>query len=116
MPWPTCATPCVLVHAAGRVREAALRLALGAGRGRLVLSAAGGTVGLGLGFWGTRVLMALQPPDMLPVRHLGMDWAVLGYVSLLAVGTGLLFGIAPVFWSSRRLPAKALKEGGPGRQ
>jgi putative ABC transport system permease protein len=113
----------LLVHAAGREREAALRLALGAGRGRLVrqalteslvLSTVGGAAGLALAFWGTRVLTVLQPPGMLPVHDLGMDWAVLGYVSLLGLGTGLLFGIAPAMWNSRRLPADALKEGGRG--
>lgn len=111
----------LLVHAAGHQREAALRLALGAARGRLVrqalteslvLAVLGGALGVVLGVWGTRVLMALRPPDMLRVHDLGMDWAVLGYVSLLALGTGLLFGVAPAVWSSRRLPAEALKEGG----
>jgi len=113
----------LLVRAAGREREAAVRLALGAGRGRLirqalaeslVLSTFGGLAGLALAYWGTHALMALQPPDMLPVGDLGMDWAVLGYVLLLAVGAGLLFGIAPAWWNGRRRPAEALKEGGRG--
>jgi putative ABC transport system permease protein len=113
----------LLVHAAGREREAALRLALGAGHGRLVrqalteslmLSALGGIAGLGLAFWGTRVLVALQPAGMLPVREFGIDWMVLAYVSMLALATGLLFGVAPAVWTSRRLPADALKEGGRG--
>jgi predicted permease len=111
----------LLVHAAGHEREAALRLALGAGRGRLVrqalteslvLAVLGGAVGALLGVWGTRVLMALRPPNLLRVHDLGVDWAVLGYVSLLALATGLLFGVAPAVWSGRRLPAEALKEGG----
>jgi predicted permease len=113
----------LLVHAAGREREAALRLALGAGRGRLarqalaeslVLSALGGIAGLALAFWGTRLLVALQPAGMLPVRDIGVDWVVLGYGSLLGIGTGLVFGVAPAVWTSRRLPADALREGGRG--
>ena len=113
----------MLLHAASRDREAALRLALGAGRGRLVrqalteslvLSSLGGLAGLVLANWGIRILTALQPAGMLPARDLGLDWTVLGYISLLGVGTGLLFGIAPAVWASRRLPANALKEGGPG--
>jgi putative ABC transport system permease protein len=113
----------LLVHAGGRERETAVRLALGAGKARLVrqalteslvLSALGGAAGLALGYWGTRVLITLQPPNMLPVRDLGMDWSVLGYVSLLAIGTGLSFGIAPAVWNGRRLPVDALREGGRG--
>jgi putative ABC transport system permease protein len=113
----------LLAHAGGHEREVAVRLALGAGKGRLVrqalteslvLAALGGLAGVALGAWGTRALAALQPPDMLPVRHLGMDRSVLGFLSLLALGAGLLFGTAPALWSGRRLPAEALKEGGRG--
>jgi predicted permease len=113
----------LLVHAVGHEREAALRLALGAGRARLVrqaltealvLGVLGGVAGLFLGLWGTRALMALQPPAMLPVHDLGMDWRVLGYVSLLAIGASLLFGVAPAAWNGRRQPAEALREGGRG--
>jgi putative ABC transport system permease protein len=113
----------LLAHAAGREREAALRLALGAGRGRLIrqaitesllLGVLGGAGGLALGLWGTRALMALQPRDLLPVHDLGMDWTVLAYVTGLAVGAGLLFGVAPAAWSGRRRPAEALQEGGRG--
>src|SRR6185503_15620949 len=63
----------MLVKASGREREAALRLALGAGRRRLirqalteslVTSVAGGIVGVALGLWGTQALQALQPEGM----------------------------------------------------
>jgi putative ABC transport system permease protein len=113
----------LLAHAAGHEREAAVRLALGAGRGRLlrqalaeslVLAGLGAVAGLVLGSWGTHVLVRLQPPGMLPVRSVSVDWPVLGYVSFLAVAAGLLFGTAPAAWSGRRLPAEALKEGGRG--
>jgi len=81
------------VRAAGREREVALRLALGAGGGRLfrqslaevaVLALAGGVAGLALGWWGTRALVALQPAGMLPVRDVSMSWVVMGYA--LAAG------------------------------
>ncbi len=111
----------LLVQAAGREREAALRLALGAGRGRLVrlalaesllLSTLGGAAGLALGWWGTRILAALQPSGMLPVRGVSVSWSVLGYVLLITTVSGLLFGIAPALWSARRAPAEVLQEGG----
>ena len=111
----------LLVQAAGREREAALRLALGAGRGRLVrqalteslvLSVLGGAAGLVLGWWGTRALVALQPTGMLPVRDVSVSWSVLGYVLAITTASGLLFGIAPALWSGRRAPVEALKDGG----
>jgi putative ABC transport system permease protein len=113
----------MLVKASDREREAALRLALGAGRRRLVrqalteslvLSVIGGLSGVALGFWGTRALQALQPAGMLRVSHFGFDWVVLGYVLAITTVSGLLFGIAPALWSSRRSPQDALKEGGRG--
>lgn len=113
----------MLVKAAGREREAALRLALGAGRRRLVrqalteslvMSALGGVAGVALGWWGTRALQALQPQGMLRVSHFDFDWVVLAYVLAITTLSGLLFGIAPALWSSRRLPLDALKEGGRG--
>jgi len=113
----------LLVKAAGREREAALRLALGAGRGRLVrqalteslvLSLAGGACGVALGWWGTRALQAMQPTGMLRVSRFDFDWTVLGYVLAITTVSGLVFGIAPALWSSRRLPLDALKEGGRG--
>jgi putative ABC transport system permease protein len=113
----------LLVQALGREREAALRLALGAGRTRLVqqaltesllLSVIGALAGLLFGWAGTRALAALQPADMLPVKGVGVDLSVLGYVAALAVTSGLLFGIAPAIWRGRRAPAEVLKEGGRG--
>jgi putative ABC transport system permease protein len=113
----------LLVQAAGREREAALRLALGAGRGRLVrqalaesltLSCLGGLLGLALGWTGTRALVRLQPAGMLRVHDFGVDGAVLGYVVAITVVSGLLFGVAPAFWMRKRDPATSLKDGGRG--
>ncbi len=111
----------LLVRAAGREREAALRLALGAGRGRLVrmafaeslvLATLGGAAGVALGGWGTRILVAMQPPGMLPVQDLSMNWGVLAYAVAGTALSALLFGIAPAVWMGRRIPADALHEEG----
>ena len=111
----------LLVRAAGREREAALRLTLGAGRGRLakqaltesmVLSLLGGIAGVALGMAGTRALEALQPEGMLRVSHFPVDWPVLTYVLAIVLGSGLLFGTAPALWAGHRSPSESLKEGG----
>ncbi len=113
----------LLVQAAGREREAALRLALGAGRGRLVrqalaeslmLSALGGATGLLVGWAGTRALVRLQPAGMLRVHDFGVDATVLVYVLAISVVSGLVFGVAPSLWMRRRDPADSLKDGGRG--
>ncbi len=111
----------LLVRASGREREAALRLSLGAGRGRLVrqafteslvLSAIGGAAGTGVGWWGTRALVALRPAGMLPVDSLPLDWRVLAYLAAVTTASGLVFGIAPALWSGSRAPAEVLKDSG----
>jgi predicted permease len=113
----------LLVQASGRQREAALRLALGAGRSRLVrqslteslmLSALGGAIGLALGVVGTRALVALQPRGMLRVSEFGVDRPVLFYVVLITLASSLVFGTAPALWLRHRDPADTLKDGGRG--
>ena len=113
----------LLVQAAGREREAALRLALGAGRGRLMrqalaeslmLSGVGGVLGLALGWAGTRALVRLQPAGMLRVHDFGVDGAVIGYVVAITIISGLLFGIVPAIWMRKRDPATSLKDGARG--
>ncbi len=111
----------LLVRASGREREAALRLSLGAGRGRLVrqalteslvLSAIGGTAGAAAGWWGARALVALRPSG-LAIEARPLDWRVLAYVAAITTVSGLLFGIAPAVWGAARAPAGALRESGP---
>ena len=101
----------LLGRATRRRKEIALRLALGAGRLRLVrqlvtestlLSLAGGGLGLLLAFWLLEALVAgnLQLP--LPVgRELAIDARVLAFTTLLAVATGMIFGLAPALQSSK---------------
>jgi putative ABC transport system permease protein len=113
----------LLVQAAGRQREAALRLALGAGRARLirqaltesvVLSVVGGACGLAIGWAGTRALVRLQPTAMLRVHDFGVDRAVLGYVAAITLVSAMIFGVAPALWMRHRDPVDSLKEGGRG--
>ncbi|MDX2056231.1 MAG: ABC transporter permease [Gemmatimonadales bacterium] len=109
----------LLVRAAGREREVALRLALGAGRGRLirqslaesaVLTGLGGAAGLALGVWGTRILTALQPAGLLPVSGIATSWTVLGYGLAVTAGCAIVFGLAPIWWGDRRAPGDALRD------
>ncbi len=109
----------LLVRAAARSREAALRRALGAGRSRLVVQALteslmlallGGTGGIALGWLGTAALAALMPHNMLPVNDLAVDWSVLRFVGAVTLVCGIAFGIGPALWMARGGAADALKD------
>jgi putative ABC transport system permease protein len=113
----------LLVRAADRERESVVRLALGAGRGRLVrqalaeslvLSTLGGITGIAVGWAGTRVLASAQPEGMLPVGDIGVNVSVLLFALVASVVSGVMFGIGPAMWAGRRAPAEVLKEGGRG--
>jgi putative ABC transport system permease protein len=58
--------------------------------------------------------MALEPAGMLPVDNIGVSWHVVTYVIAITLASGLVFGIVPILWTSRRAPGDALKEGGRG--
>ncbi|MGD0128775.1 MAG: ABC transporter permease [Terriglobia bacterium] len=115
----------LLVRAAGRKRELAIRSALGAGRGRLIrqlltesvlLSAGGAALGLLLGFAGVRALLAASPAGLPRLGENGsavaMDWRVLAFTLGVSLLTGILFGLFPAFAASRADLNSSLKEGG----
>ncbi len=94
----------LLVRAACRDREMALRMALGAGRRRILrqlvtesvlLSMIGAGTGVVLARWGTRALFALAPADIPRAAEVHTDIWVLGFTAAVAIVTGVLFGLAP---------------------
>ncbi len=98
-----------LAHASGRQREMAVRLALGATRGRLLrqmltesvlLAIVGGLFGVSISFWATHALIAFRLPAPVPLDlTVHQDWRGLLYAFILSVGAGVLFGLAPA-WRS----------------
>ncbi len=107
----------LLAAAEARRREIAVRLALGAGRFRLVrqlitesvvLGLMGGAAGLLFGYWLMR--LPLQPPVGISVNYgVEMDWRVLAYAVILSALTAVLFGLAPALRASRRDLVSELK-------
>jgi len=112
----------MLARAAARQREMALRLALGAGRVRIVrqlltesimLAAIGGILGVVFASWGARAIVSFvssnQPRPL--AFATGIDWRVLGFTIGISLFTGILFGLAPAFRGARVDLTPALKEG-----
>ena len=111
----------LLVRAAGRQREVALRAALGAGRGRIIrqlltesllLAILGGLAGLTLSWWGTELLVSLAPRDLLNLSQVKINLPVLGFTLVISLLTGVIFGLAPAFEATRLKLSETLKEGG----
>ena len=107
-----------LARAVGRRRELAVRAALGGGRGRLlrqlltesiVLSTAGGALGVAVGAWGIGTLVTRLP--QLAVWGVDVDASVLSASLGAAVATGLGFGLLPALLAVRAGPADALRGG-----
>jgi len=110
----------LLVRAAGRTRELAVRSALGASGVRrirqmltesLLLGLLAGAFGLLLGYAGTRALVAVSPEGMPRLNEIRVDGSVLGFSLVISVFTGVLFGLAPAFFASRLGLNECLKEG-----
>ncbi len=100
----------LVARMAARDSEIALRLALGAGRGRLVqqlvtessiLAALGCAGGLTLAFGGVKPLLALRPPSIPRLEALSVDWRVLAFALLVSAGTAIALGLLAAWRASR---------------
>ncbi|HEU4629656.1 MAG TPA: ABC transporter permease [Gemmatimonadaceae bacterium] len=109
----------LLVRATSRGREMSVRIALGAGRGRilrqlvtesLLLAVLGGALGLVVATWGRTLLLRLASSGRAPIPlDARFDWRVLAFTGALVLVTALLFGLAPALHATRVQVAEALR-------
>lgn len=113
----------LLARATTRTREMAVRSALGAGKLRLIvqiltesltISAVAALLGALIAFWGVKALVFFIPADFPRAFMIHVDAVVFGFTFLVAVFTGVLFGLAPALQSSRTDLTQALRDGGRG--
>ena len=111
----------LLVRAAARQKEVALRTALGASRARIVrqlitesllLALIGGVLGTLLAAWGIDLLVTLSGDTVPRTANVKIDATVLAFTFVTSLLTGLLFGLAPAFRTLKLNLTEALKEGG----
>ncbi|MGB6430125.1 MAG: ABC transporter permease [Candidatus Acidiferrales bacterium] len=110
----------LLARATSRGKEIALRIALGAGRARVVrqlltesavLGLLGGAGGVLLAYWGVHAFSSLLPENLPQINAVRVDGAVLFFALTLALLAGMLFGLAPAFFAVRTNVQGTLKEG-----
>jgi putative ABC transport system permease protein len=113
----------MLARAENRQREMALRMALGASRGRVtrqvitesvLLGTLGAVPGLALAWLGTKLVAKLAPSDVLGLHELTLDSRVLAFTAATAVVAGMVFGLAPALHVSARNLLERVSRGGRG--
>ncbi|MFI5233812.1 MAG: ABC transporter permease, partial [Gemmatimonadales bacterium] len=114
----------LLARAAARSREIAIRMAMGAGRGRLVrqlltesalLALTGAAAGIVFAQWASRLIVGFLSTAGRPVfLDLSLDGRMLGFTIAVAVATVMLFGLVPAWHATRVDPQHAMKSGGRG--
>ena len=111
----------LLVRGDARLREMAVRTAIGAAPDRLVrqlltesvvLAVIGALLGLGLASIGLRVLTAVDPTSLPPLAPIRLDWAVVAFTLVLGISTTILFGLVPALRTLRVNLVDSLREGG----
>ena len=113
----------LLARAAGRQKEVAIRMALGADQSRLIrqfltesllLGLIGGALGVLLAYLGTELLVALNPEKIPRVKEVTVDIWVLGFSLCISLLTGMIFGLAPALLATKPNLNEWLKEGSKG--
>jgi predicted permease len=113
----------LLARASGRQQEMAVRLALGASRGRMVrqmltesllLSLIGGAAGIVAAVGTLGFTLRFMPSNVPRLSEVRIDWVVLAFALLISILTGLLFGLAPALHSASGAFSSAIREGGRG--
>ena len=113
----------LLARAAHREREMAMRVALGAGRARILrqvlvencsLALVGGLIGILLAYWVPEILNALRATNLPRLDQVSVDWHVIGFAFAIALSTGVLSGVLPAFHMTKINLQTALQQGTRG--
>jgi predicted permease len=113
----------LLARASGRQQEMAVRLALGASRGRMIrqmltesllLSLIGGAAGIATAVGTLGFILRFVPSNVPRLNEVRIDWVVLAFALLISILTGLVFGLAPALHSAKVAFTSAIREGGRG--
>jgi putative ABC transport system permease protein len=113
----------LLARASGRQQEMAVRLAMGASRGRMIrqmltesvlLSSIGGLAGIATAVGTLNFIVHFVPPNIPRLSEVRIDWIVLAFALLISLLIGLLFGLAPAIQATKSILSSSIREGARG--